>query len=171
MRTRLLVQAGLGRTGTLIALYMMKHKQFAAREAIAWLRICRPGSVIGPQQAYLLSQESRMHDLRARQVEGLGLPSSLGSPRSKTVALDPCGEVSSHVALSQADPQKPTLSSCLAEMVAGGMRAKVSMRLGFTRISSARASVEGASNAGPLLDGKEVSPLLQSPEIPRTPTL
>lgn len=44
--------AGLGRTGTLIALYMMKHYRFTAREAIGWLRICRPGSVIGPQQQY-----------------------------------------------------------------------------------------------------------------------
>lgn len=39
--------AGLGRTGTLIGCYMMKHLGFTARECIAWLRICRPGSVIG----------------------------------------------------------------------------------------------------------------------------
>jgi cell division cycle 14 len=44
--------AGLGRTGTLIALYMMKHYKFTAREAMGWLRVCRPGSVIGPQQQY-----------------------------------------------------------------------------------------------------------------------
>jgi cell division cycle 14 len=46
-------KAGLGRTGTLIACYMMKHYKFTAAEAIAWLRICRPGSVIGPQQNFL----------------------------------------------------------------------------------------------------------------------
>ncbi len=45
--------AGLGRTGTLIGAYLMKHYKFTAAEAIAWLRICRPGSVIGPQQNYL----------------------------------------------------------------------------------------------------------------------
>ena len=39
--------AGLGRTGTLIGCYVMKHFGFTARETIAWLRICRPGSVIG----------------------------------------------------------------------------------------------------------------------------
>ena len=33
--------AGLGRTGTLIALYLMKHQLFTACQAIAWLRICR----------------------------------------------------------------------------------------------------------------------------------
>jgi cell division cycle 14 len=35
--------SGLGRTGTLIALYMMKHYGFTAREAMGWLRIVRPG--------------------------------------------------------------------------------------------------------------------------------
>ena len=32
----------------------MKHYKFTAPEAIGWLRVCRPGSVIGPQQDYLL---------------------------------------------------------------------------------------------------------------------
>lgn len=45
--------AGLGRTGTLIACYIMKHYRFTAAEAIAWIRIARPGSIIGPQQRYL----------------------------------------------------------------------------------------------------------------------
>ncbi|VVD04846.1 unnamed protein product [Leptidea sinapis] len=49
----LYLNAGLGRTGTLIACYMMKHHGFSAREAIAWLRVCRPGSVIGHQQWFL----------------------------------------------------------------------------------------------------------------------
>ena len=51
-------KAGLGRTGTLIALYMMKHHGFTAREAMGWLRIVRPGSVIGPQQQYLCRMEA-----------------------------------------------------------------------------------------------------------------
>ncbi|XP_056132924.1 dual specificity protein phosphatase CDC14AB [Lampris incognitus] len=46
-------KAGLGRTGTLIGCYLMKHYRFTAGEAIAWIRICRPGSVIGPQQHFL----------------------------------------------------------------------------------------------------------------------
>uniref|UniRef100_A0A7N9B212 Cell division cycle 14Ab n=1 Tax=Mastacembelus armatus TaxID=205130 RepID=A0A7N9B212_9TELE len=37
-------KAGLGRTGTLISCYLMKHYRFTAGEAIAWIRICRPGS-------------------------------------------------------------------------------------------------------------------------------
>jgi len=45
--------AGLGRTGTLIACYMMKHYRLTAAECVAWIRIARPGSIIGPQQHYL----------------------------------------------------------------------------------------------------------------------
>ncbi|VDO18932.1 unnamed protein product [Heligmosomoides polygyrus] len=48
-------KAGLGRTGTLIACWMMKEFGLNAAECMAWLRICRPGSVIGPQQEYLVS--------------------------------------------------------------------------------------------------------------------
>ena len=46
-------KAGLGRTGTLIAVYLMRRHGFTAREAMGWLRIMRPGSVIGEQQQYL----------------------------------------------------------------------------------------------------------------------
>jgi len=53
-------KAGLGRTGTLIACYVMKHFKFTAEEAIAWLRICRPGSVLGPQQDYVAKYQEKM---------------------------------------------------------------------------------------------------------------
>mmetsp|Transcript_20709 Transcript_20709/g.51003 ORF Transcript_20709/g.51003 Transcript_20709/m.51003 type:complete len:409 (+) Transcript_20709:79-1305(+) len=53
-------KAGLGRTGTLIGLYIMKHWGFTAAETIGWLRLCRPGSVIGPQQNFLHDMEKRM---------------------------------------------------------------------------------------------------------------
>ena len=46
-------KAGLGRTGTLIGLYCMKHYQISAEAFIGWIRIARPGSVLGPQQYYL----------------------------------------------------------------------------------------------------------------------
>ncbi|XP_062539664.1 mucin-5AC isoform X2 [Armigeres subalbatus] len=51
-------KAGLGRTGTLIGAYLTKHYNFNALEAIAWLRLCRPGSVIGHQQQWMLSKEA-----------------------------------------------------------------------------------------------------------------
>ena len=49
---------GRGRTGTLIALWLMRSHGFTAREAMGWLRIMRPGSVIGEQQRYLCSVEA-----------------------------------------------------------------------------------------------------------------
>ncbi|CAN0535777.1 unnamed protein product [Ectocarpus sp. 12 AP-2014] len=39
----------------------MKHYSFTAAEVIGWMRICRPGSVIGPQQHYLEQMEGPMH--------------------------------------------------------------------------------------------------------------
>jgi protein-tyrosine phosphatase len=53
-------KAGLGRTGTCIGAFMMKHYKFTAAEAIGWMRICRPGMVIGPQQHFLQDIEQRM---------------------------------------------------------------------------------------------------------------
>lgn len=50
-------QAGLGRTGTLIACWLMKEYGVTAAESMAWLRICRPGSVIGPQQEFLIEKQ------------------------------------------------------------------------------------------------------------------
>lgn len=52
--------AGLGRTGTLIALWLMATHRFSAREALGWLRIVRPGSVIGEQQEFLCRVEQQM---------------------------------------------------------------------------------------------------------------
>eukprot|EP00281_Chroomonas_sp_CCMP1168_P021964 CAMPEP_0206228476 /NCGR_PEP_ID=MMETSP0047_2-20121206/9189_1 /ASSEMBLY_ACC=CAM_ASM_000192 /TAXON_ID=195065 /ORGANISM="Chroomonas mesostigmatica_cf, Strain CCMP1168" /LENGTH=389 /DNA_ID=CAMNT_0053651721 /DNA_START=166 /DNA_END=1335 /DNA_ORIENTATION=+ len=45
--------AGLGRTGTLIAACLIRRHGWGAAEAIGWLRVVRPGSVIGPQQRWL----------------------------------------------------------------------------------------------------------------------
>jgi len=53
-------KAGLGRTGSCVGCYMMKHYAWTAQDVIAWLRICRPGSVIGPQQQFLERQQKRM---------------------------------------------------------------------------------------------------------------
>ncbi len=47
-------RAGLGRTGTLISCYMIHKYGFSARAALAWTRIARPGSIIGPQQDFLV---------------------------------------------------------------------------------------------------------------------
>jgi cell division cycle 14 len=75
-------KAGLGRTGTLISLYLMKHVGVTTTEVISWLRLCRPGSVIGPQQNFLQEMEKRMHregDAWRKQHGGAGAPAAAGS--------------------------------------------------------------------------------------------
>ena len=39
---------------------MMKHWKWTAMETIAWLRICRPGSIIGHQQEWMIEKELEM---------------------------------------------------------------------------------------------------------------
>jgi hypothetical protein len=77
-------KAGLGRTGTCIGCYFMKHYKMTAAEVIGWLRVCRPGtyvlvlhcrvrnllllcltwvlcgSIIGPQQHFMVEMEQAM---------------------------------------------------------------------------------------------------------------
>mmetsp|Transcript_25615 Transcript_25615/g.38267 ORF Transcript_25615/g.38267 Transcript_25615/m.38267 type:complete len:410 (-) Transcript_25615:1756-2985(-) len=53
-------KAGLGRTGTVIGAFLMKHYKFSAAECIGWMRVCRPGMVIGPQQHFLAEIEQMM---------------------------------------------------------------------------------------------------------------
>lgn len=69
-------KAGLGRTGTLIGLFAMKHCRFAARDFIGWIRICRPGSVIGPQQQYLVDNELAMFQAGELERRPKSLPAS-----------------------------------------------------------------------------------------------
>jgi len=42
-------KAGLGRTGTLIGCLAIKKYQLPAKAFIGYIRLCRPGSILGPQ--------------------------------------------------------------------------------------------------------------------------
>ena len=74
-------KAGLGRTGVLICCYMIKHFGFSAEEAMGYIRVCRPGSVIGPQQHYLLHYAPRLLE------EGASLRKAAGLGASATVSI------------------------------------------------------------------------------------
>ncbi|TFY74524.1 hypothetical protein EWM64_g9488, partial [Hericium alpestre] len=50
-------KAGLGRTGTLIGAYLVWKYGFTASEAIAFMRIVRPGCVVGPQQQFMYCKQ------------------------------------------------------------------------------------------------------------------
>lgn len=76
-------KAGLGRTGSLIGAYIMKHYRFTAMETIAWIRLCRPGSVIGHQQQWMEEKQLPMwiqgesyrrdHKNKALKVHEMGI--------------------------------------------------------------------------------------------------
>ncbi len=80
-------KAGLGRTGTLIAVHMMRSHGFTARTAIGWLRLMRPGSVIGEQQGFLCSvQRIREENAAARRIALLVGPSRFSSDKMHDLA-------------------------------------------------------------------------------------
>jgi len=60
-------KGGIGRTGTLIAICLMRHYNFTSEEAIAWARICRPGSVMGAQQLFLMQYDKSRHENNSEQ--------------------------------------------------------------------------------------------------------
>ncbi|ORZ14810.1 protein-tyrosine phosphatase-like protein, partial [Catenaria anguillulae PL171] len=74
-------KAGLGRTGSLIAAYLMKHYKFEASEVISFLRIMRPGSVVGPQQNWLAGKQNELHNLLAN---GRPAGAAVSRPMSST---------------------------------------------------------------------------------------
>lgn len=52
-------EAGRGGAATLAGVYLIKRYGFSGDEAIGWIRLCRPGSVVGPQQKYLAEYKAR----------------------------------------------------------------------------------------------------------------
>ena len=80
-------KAGLGRTGTLIGLYAMKHYKFPAAAFIGWIRIARPGSILGPQQFYLIEMED--YYLGQQDLQGQRRLLTAGAARSKRLEMSP----------------------------------------------------------------------------------
>ncbi|KZV94013.1 phosphatases II [Exidia glandulosa HHB12029] len=82
-------KAGLGRTGTLIGAYLIWKYGFTANEAIAFMRIVRPGSVVGPQQQYMYMKQlewskwaavDEMRRLQAQAAAAAAVPVSPATP-------------------------------------------------------------------------------------------
>ncbi|KAF0699080.1 Aste57867_10353 [Aphanomyces stellatus] len=61
-------KAGLGRTGTNIAAFLIKRYRLTASEAIAWVRLCRPGSIVGPQQHFLELKQTKLWQMQPQSV-------------------------------------------------------------------------------------------------------
>ena len=63
---------GLGRTGTMVAAHLMAAHGFRAREAIGWIRVMRPGSIVGEQQQFLCRLSEAL-ELRAGRGGSAGV--------------------------------------------------------------------------------------------------
>ena len=110
-------KAGLGRTGTLIALDMMRRHGFTARAAMGWLRIMRPGSVIGDQQHYLCEVERRLESATAtRSPTTAATATRSPAPTTTTTAHRPAATTASSAAE-------------LARQVADGMNRRAAGRI------------------------------------------
>ena len=99
-------KAGLGRTGTLIGCFLMKHFKFTASEAIAWTRISRPGSILGQQQRFLEDKQQEMWtqgDMYRRQSTDVGKTSKTVETTSLS-ASEKAADCSSSNPLSDSAP-------------------------------------------------------------------
>ena len=103
-------KAGLGRTGTLISLYLMKHFGVTTTEIISWLRLCRPGSVIGPQQNFLAEMEKRMHREGEAYRKATGQRAPAGAPAAASsdggLGMETLSVASSNGSRAAASPGK-----------------------------------------------------------------
>ena len=99
-------RAGLGRTGTLIALYMIKHHGFSARQAIGWLRIVRPGRSGGRLLAEPGPQSEAQPEGRFAARLGRAAPRAREQAARATRAAWPAGRGCDHLRSS------PSLEDC-----------------------------------------------------------
>lgn len=93
-------KAGLGRTGTLIGCFLMKHYRFTASEVIAWIRICRPGSIIGPQQHFLHQKQAELWllgDSKKVELEDEGAELRLSSSMKELQLINPAHQLEEDV--------------------------------------------------------------------------
>ncbi|ODQ60460.1 hypothetical protein WICANDRAFT_18159, partial [Wickerhamomyces anomalus NRRL Y-366-8] len=61
-------KAGLGRTGCLIGAHLIYTHGFTANECIAYMRMIRPGMVVGPQQHWLYLHQNQFREWKFTMV-------------------------------------------------------------------------------------------------------
>lgn len=169
-------KAGLGRTCTLIGLYAMKHLRFPPRAFIGWARICRPGSVLGPQQQFLVDMQQEMFQLGSpknsliisKDVQGPALLRLAAAEQHQDVGQGErlCGAKRSGAsgARSPGSPQGPTPST------PPGSSSVVNAGMGC--IAAARAILSGSStraSTGSAL-GRALPPISLPPASPAAPS-
>ncbi|GLI67909.1 hypothetical protein VaNZ11_012235 [Volvox africanus] len=130
-------KAGLGRTGLLICLYIMKHYRFTAEEVIGYIRVCRPGSVIGPQQNFLREMEGRIWHEGELYRAARGLPKAGPAVNDLVIAGRAAGA-----------PDLVASPTPLAVSDAGTGVASANGRNGYHGSSSSAYSQMRSSNSG-----------------------
>ncbi|KAM6495658.1 tyrosine protein phosphatase [Amanita muscaria] len=104
-------KAGLGRTGTLIGAYLIWKYGFTADEAIGFMRIVRPGCVVGPQQQYMYIKQlewakwAALDELRKSQATTL-----TKSPPLVVTPATPPAESDEENNIMQVTPPLPPVS-------------------------------------------------------------
>ncbi|KAG8733764.1 cell division control protein 14, partial [Ceratobasidium sp. 428] len=87
-------KAGLGRTGTLIGAYLIYKYGFTANEAIGFMRVVRPGSVVGPQQQFMYMKQlewakwAAVDEIRRAEAERVGVPTPRTPPAEELHATN-----------------------------------------------------------------------------------
>jgi cell division cycle 14 len=96
-------KSGLGKSPTLVGLYVMKKFDISAEDYIAWARICRPGSIIGQQQEYIKQMETKSKALKKKDE----VSSKRNTNRENTIMRKKKITVSSKSALDLRGSMKP----------------------------------------------------------------
>ncbi|EIW73017.1 hypothetical protein TREMEDRAFT_25011, partial [Tremella mesenterica DSM 1558] len=90
-------KAGLGRTGVLIGAYLIYKYSFSAQEVIGFMRIIRPGMVVGPQQQYMLLNQMKWIGWVSGEPSVFKISSLLGRQRSGLARIGRSKECSSNL--------------------------------------------------------------------------
>jgi cell division cycle 14 len=146
-------KAGLGRTGTLIAVYMMRSHGFTAREAMGWLRLMRPGSVIGEQQRFLCTVQRIREEKAAarRRAVLLGLsrsePDLLAAAARSRAAPAAAGSLPSQASSGPASPWAAAADEAVAARAQAARAAAGEVSAALDRQSAARMLARSASSS------------------------
>ena len=132
-------KAGLDRSGTLIAVHLMRSHGFTARTAMGWLRLMRLGSVIWEQQGFLCTVQ------RIREEKAAARRSALLNRLSRS-SSDLLG-----VAARDRDRAAPA---------SGGLRRTSSGPLPWAAAADASAAARVAREQAALMAAGEVSAAL-----------
>jgi hypothetical protein len=115
---------------------MMRAHGFTARTAMGWLRLMRPGSVIGRQQHFLCRVQRIREEQAAARSAGQALPRAASSPSLRGASLrDEPAAVGAWQAPIAHDPSQAAAAAAAAGQVSSALD-----RQGAARMRAGRAA-------------------------------